>query len=65
MECKERRLSAESSAEAGINRNIVECKGWYCDVSALISISINRNIVECKGKRYVNNKSATKVLIET
>ena len=33
---------------AGINRNIVECKGSKDISSRLLSFRINRNIVECK-----------------
>ena len=35
----------------GINRNIVECKGFSHDSLCLIQTCINRNIVECKGKQ--------------
>ena len=32
----------------GINRNIVECKGWILNYFNIRVICINRNIVECK-----------------
>ena len=55
----------ELQAEAGINRNIVECKEEYEGDLPEICHRINRNIVECKvypHEYYLTSKS---VLIET
>ena len=37
------------SEERGINRNILECKGWKIHTCNRLHSGINRNIVECKG----------------
>ena len=50
----------------GINRNIVECKGFLVMAFMLnIHTSINRNIVECKGINYRKIWFWKEVLIET
>ena len=50
----------------GINRNIVECKGYQdTRISEEGDMRINRNIVECKGKNRFELCVSFIVLIET
>ena len=46
----------------GINRNILECKGYLLDVTGLSDTSINRNILECKVRpKFVESKRITSI----
>ena len=38
------------SEERGINRNILECKGFCATSTVFDGSSINRNILECKDR---------------
>ena len=49
--------AAELVSEPSINRNILECKGWYDAGYADHGVCINRNILECKDSYFSTYKS--------
>ena len=51
--------------DTGINRNIMECKG-YGNIIVIKTVQcINRNIMECKVERKIEFLNRNAVLIET
>ena len=56
---------AGSIPAKGINRNIVECKEYFCFCVCGSGCGINRNIVECKVEYLLADQKESAVLIET
>ena len=66
MEFKDLNTVEDWDSRIGINRNIMEFKGFLHHVPYVCSLRINRNIMEFKDKNRRNKRETTcKELIET